>query len=311
MDDTNAKFNFTPEGKLRHENDYLKSRLKNLETFKKHFFTQQHELERASEQIKRLEQQLGLDAVRQQIVSDPNEEDSLSNQFDQFLQQSHDKCSFDEIATLAFQAMSGWTDSADLLISQNDQNHHYSLNKATKAAHHQKMLQYKDKGEQVNAAPHLILNYEHISIMAQLPDAIDEKQYSHRQKFLQLIGLSTNARLDFIVKNEELEELRKNTYQIFKRTNQAFEDLQDDIAMHSIGVSELFINMETKLSTTLQKTPLPAKHAETIKQLIGSTKSELNVLLTTSMTLDEEFLNILKKLESAYSKKYGNEEQTT
>ena len=308
MDDTNAKFNFTPEGKLRHENDYLKSRLNNLETFKKHFFTQRIELETANERIQMLEQQLGLDTIRQHMSVSNTAENQLAQEFTQFLQQSHEKTTFDEIATLAFQAMSGWVENAGLMIFHNEKSYNYDLNNEHNEINQQMIQKHRDQGEQVNLEPHLLLNYEHISIIAQLSKATNEEQLSHWHDFLQLIAISSNSRLDYLVKNEELEELRKNIYQVFKRTNQAFEELQDDIAMHSIGVSELFINMEKTLIEVLQKTGLSTAHTDTIKQLIGSTKSELNVLLTTSMTLDESFLNVLKKLESAYSKKYGNEE---
>ena len=42
-----------------------------------------------------------------------------------------------------------------------------------------------------------------------------------------------------------------------------------------------------------------------IKLLLHDMRSELNLILTSSLTVDEDFMATIKKLEEAYSKKYS------
>ena len=296
-----------PSKKLESENIYLKSRIQNLEAFKRNFFTQGIELNNAKERIKLLEQQLGLDAVKQQVVDNGNSDNKITGEISNFLHQTYLTQAIDELAKLTFQALGGWINDSSLQIRKDDKTLSYDLKNTQKEHNHNLIKQYSDKGELVEVDDYIIINHDHMSLLAKLPPSGNDDLHQQRIKFLQLVGLATHSRLDFLIKDEELESLRKNIYQVFKRTNSAFEELQDDIAMHAIHVSEIYLNMEKALLDALQKTGLAEQHISLIKDLINGTKSELNILLTTSMTLDESFLQVLKKLETAYSKKYKDD----
>jgi len=304
IDDLNEHFKLNPISKLETENTYLKSRVENLEAFKRNFFTQGIELNNANERIQLLEQQLGLDAIKQRMVNNADDEYKITGEITEFLHQSHQIQAIDDLATLTFQALHDWIDDSSLLIKKDQQQFNYDLKNEQKQHNHTLIKKFADKGELIETADYIIINHLHMSLLAKLPPSKDDEQHEQRIKFLQLIGLASNSRLDFLIKNEELEVLRKNIYHVFKRTNIAFEELQDDIAIHAIGVSEIYLNMEKTLYDTLHKADLAEQHINVIKNLITSTKGELNILLTSSMTLDEGFLKVLKKLEEAYSKKY-------
>jgi len=298
-----------PSKKLENENVYLKSRIQNLEVFKRNFFTQGIELNNANERIKLLEQQLGLDTVKQRITDNSNDDDKITGEITEFLHQTLLTQAINELAKLAFQTLDGWIDDSSLRVKKDDQIFDYDLKNTQKEHNHNLIAKFSGKGELIETNDYIIINHDHMSLLAKLPPSSNDDLHQQRIKFLQLVGLATNSRLDFLIKDEELETLRKNIYQVFKRTNAAFEELQDDMAMHAIGVSEIYLNMEKILLDALHKTDLAEQHIAVIKDLITETKGELNILLTTSMTLDEAFLQVLKKLEAAYSKKYNDDSE--
>ena len=68
-----------------------------------------------------------------------------------------------------------------------------------------------------------------------------------------------------------------------------------------IAISELFLNCEQHLRDTLAKMNLSEDYQKLFQLIIADAKSELNLLLTSSLSIDEHFVTVMKKLEKAYS----------
>ena len=70
-----------------------------------------------------------------------------------------------------------------------------------------------------------------------------------------------------------------------------------------ITISELFLSFETNLMSTLQRAGLSEAHNDLVKLIVHDAKSELNLMLTSTLTMDEHFMSVMQKLENAYAPK--------
>ena len=67
-----------------------------------------------------------------------------------------------------------------------------------------------------------------------------------------------------------------------------------------MAISELFLSFEEHLMATLKRARVSDAHNDLIKIIVQDAKSELNLVLTSSLTMDEHFMNVMEKLEKAY-----------
>ena len=81
--------------------------------------------------------------------------------------------------------------------------------------------------------------------------------------------------------------------------------MRDNIDNQIIHVSELYLKFEKNLLDSLSRMNLPENHLNHIKTVIHEARAELNLLLTSSLTIDEHFLAAIIKLEAAYAHNYG------
>ena len=87
---------------------------------------------------------------------------------------------------------------------------------------------------------------------------------------------------------------------IFKKTNDSFSSIQDNIDGQVITISELFLAFEENLMATCARANISDSHHDLIKLIVHDAKNELNLILTSSLTMDEGFMNVMQKLEKAY-----------
>jgi len=90
---------------------------------------------------------------------------------------------------------------------------------------------------------------------------------------------------------------------IFQKTHQSFESMQDSIDNQIIQISEIFLSLESNLKDSLIKMELSEEYMKLYNLLMHDSKTELNLLLTSGLTVDEGFLKTIIKLEEAYAKK--------
>ena len=295
------EFEFTEIGKLRHENDYLQTRVKNLEGFKTNFFRQKEELKQLSDHVQMLEQQLGLDAVRKSILKNNAASDQSAEAISRFLFESLHAQTVEDIVLLIFQAMSGVLDNSTIIFRQQDEAIGFDMDAAQRDKNRAKLEQFSEAGEIVEEGACLIFNYPNISVLF---EAENKDIMQQQREYLHAVVLAANIRVRHLIKQRELEDLRRNSYKIFQRTSQAFESLQDNIADEAIQISEWFLSFENSIQAVLEKVSMSSAKMEALKSTLINAKSELNILLTTTMTLDEDFVKIIKKLEQAYAREF-------
>lgn len=298
---------FTEEGRLRHENRFLKERVENLETFKKNFFKQQNDLIEAREKIAGLQQQLNMDRLKERImdvsetVDDAGAAKGRNEDILEFFHESISATSYQDLIMSIFQSADGLGLDMAVQIRNRKNVLNFCLDQSHKKDSIALISRHLDDGEVVELDGVIIINHTNLSLMARgLP--VDKPVRNQQLKeYLEIIAVGANTRIDTMARSLELEELQANIYKIFRRTNQSFESIQDSMDNQVIAISELFIKCEKHLQDTLARLKVSEEHRKLIHLIIADARSELNLLLTSSLTMDEHFVSVMKKLEKAYA----------
>ncbi len=295
---------FTEEGKLRRENTFLKERVNNLEVFKKNFFTTHYDLIDAREKIALLEESINLNKVRDSLIQSTethpeNIDDDHHDELMAFFQSSISADTFEDLVMSLFHAIEGLNVGMTLQIKSPRQNLNYAVDALSKAQNVKLINQHKDSGELIEKSGYVVINLNYISVLVtDLPDT--GKHRKNLLEYLKIMTAGANTRIDSLLKRQELDRLNRNMYKIFKRTNDAFENMQQDMDKMVIDISELFVGCETGLGESLDRLKLPADKTKMIKLIIASTRTDLNLMLSSYLVLDDKFIKVIRKLEDAY-----------
>lgn len=295
---------FTEEGKLRRENAFLKERVNNLEVFKKNFFTTHYDLIDAREKIALLEERINLNKVRDNLIQSAethpeNIDDAHHDELMAFFQSSISAVTFEDLVMSLFHAIEGLKIGMALQIKTPRKNLNYAVDAVSKAQNIKLINQHKDSGELIEKAGYVVINLDYISVLVtHLPDT--GKHRENVLEYLKIMTAGANTRIDSLLRRQELDRLNQNMYKIFKRTNDSFENLQQDIDKMVVDISEQFLNCESSLIESLDRLNLPDDKTSMIKLIISSTRSDLNLMLSSYLVLDEKFIKVIKKLEDAY-----------
>jgi len=297
---------FTTEGRLRHENQFLKDRVANLEVFKKNFLSQHYELIDARDRISQLEEQLNLDKLKQQISStETQQEFKLAGGGSDLMDYFHSAltaASLQDLVMSLFQSADGMAEDIVVQIRDDGNLLDFCLDESIKADSINLIKEHCHKEKVVQVGNRIILNQKHLSIIyTPIPDNPNISEESLEQ-FMEIISLGANTRTSTLKQRTELNTLRENIYKIFKKMNQSFDSLQEDLEENIINISTIYSNFMESLTENLKKMKLDKSHLSLLDMMLNDTKSELLLALTKSMTLDKNFLTVLKRLEKAYAK---------
>ena len=301
----------TEEGKLRHENSFLKERIANLEIFKKNFFMLQNDLIDARERLSVHEEALTLNQVKERIVQSheiPVDEMEIA-QTDGVLDFLHDSFSasnYQDLVMSIFQSTNDLGLGIGIQIRHKKNTLNYALDETQKELNTSLINKHKDDGDSINNDNFLILNKKNLSLIATNFSDIESDRGRQICDFLEIVTLGASTRIDALSQKSDLDELKSNIYQIFKKTNDSFQSIQDNLDNQVITISELFLSFEENLMATCTRANISKEHGDLIKLILHDAKSELNLVLTSSLTMDEHFMNVMMKLEKAYSPENTN-----
>jgi len=301
----------TEEGKLRHENSFLKERIANLEIFKKNFFMLQNDLIDARERLSVHEEALNLNQVKERIVQSheiPVDEMEIA-QTDGVLDFLHDSFSasnYQDLVMSIFQSTNDLGLGIGIQIRHKKNTLNYALDETQKDLNTSLINKHKDDGDSINNDNFLILNKKNLSLIATNFSDIESDRGRQICDFLEIVTLGASTRIDALSQKSDLDELKSNIYQIFKKTNDSFQSIQDNLDNQVITISELFLSFEENLMATCTRANISKEHGDLIKLILHDAKSELNLVLTSSLTMDEHFMNVMMKLEKAYSPENTN-----
>lgn len=296
----------TEIGKIRHENNFLKERVNNLELFKKNFFTLQNDLIEAKEKLSVYEEALNFCEIKNRIVESheqPVDETEIAQTDDvlDFLQNSLSARSYQDLVMSIFQSTDGLGLGMGVQIRHKNNVLNYALDDSQKNTNTTLINTHKKNGRKVDEDDFLIINESYLSVIATNLLDKDTSKGKQLQNFLEMVTLGANARIDTLSQKGELDELKSNIYKIFKKTNESFSSIQDNMDQQVITISELFLSFEENLMATCMRAKISKSHSDLIKLILHDAKSELNLILTSSLSMDEHFMSVMSKLEKAYS----------
>jgi len=300
----------TEEGKLRRENKFLQDRVTNLEAFKKNFFTQHYELIDAKERISQLEEQLELDKLKQNISfsQTENTEDQADNNNEllDYFNSALTAASLQDLVMSLFQSADGLAKDILVQIRDDKSTLEFCLDDSIKAENLKIIKAHWKDGDVVQLEGKTILNYKHLSLIYSPVENSKNITPKQLQQYMKIVSLGANTRTSTLKQRTELNTLRNNIYKIFKKMNQSFDILQGDLENNVIAISTIYSEFMSNLENNLLKMKIDKSHLSLIDMILKDTKSELLLALTKSMTLDKDFLNVLKRLENAYAEAHND-----
>lgn len=302
----NKDMKFTTEGQLRHENQFLKDRVTNLEVFKQNFFAQHYDLIDARDRISQLEEQLNLDKLKQQISStETQQEFKLTDGGGDLMEYFHSAltaASLQDLVMSLFQSADGM--AKDIVVQIRDDGNllDFCLDESIKEESIKLIKEHSHKEKAVQIGTRVILNQKHLSIIYSPIPGNPNISEEGLEPYMEILSLGANTRTSTLKQRAELNTLRENIYKIFKKMNKAFDELQEDLEDNIIIISTIYSTFMLSLTENLVKMKLDKSHLSLLDMMLNDTKSELLLALTKSMTLDKNFLTVLKRLEKAYAK---------
>jgi len=295
----------TEEGKLRRENKFLQERVTNLEVFKQNFFAQHYELIEARERITQLEEQLDLDKLKKNIsVSETDNDQEHTDKNNDLLDYFHSAltaASLQDLIMSLFQSADGMATDIVVQIRDDKKTLDFCLDDSIKEENLAIIKKHSGDGDVIQLGGKTLLNYKHLSLIYTADDSAKKLNEKQLQDYMEIVSLGANTRTSTLKQRTELNTLRTNIYKIFKKMNQSFDMLQGDLEENIIVISNIYSTFMSTLKENLVKMKIDASKIQLIDMILNDTKSELLLALTKSMTLDKNFLTVLKRLEKAYA----------
>lgn len=319
----NTGLKFTEEAKLRHDNKYLQERLINLEKFKKNFFNSYAELQTVKSKLALYEQQISLEKVKDKISGLPDNMDafpdfeSLSNDgVLAFFNESFSASKYQDVVASIFHSVKNLELDVSVQVNLNGEILNHALNEDSKIENIQLIEFYKTRNDEVCGDSlkkvqqvdddYIVFNLSHLSLLAKNLPIQDKQKTEDIIEFLKIVSIGANSKFALLHRDSEYMNLQKNIYQVFTKTRQSFELMRDNIDNQIISISEMYLEFEKKLDNCLKDYNLNSENTSQYKLIISEARSELNLLLTSGLTFDEDFLNTIIKLEKSYSSKFDN-----
>jgi len=161
----------TEIGKVRHENDFLKERVSNLEVFKKNFFTLQNDLIEAKEKLGVYEEALNFCEIKNKIIESheqPVDEIEISQTDDvlNFLHDSLSARSYQDLVMSIFQSTDNLGLGMGIQIRHKQNILNYALDDSQKDINATLINTHKSDGNKVDKDDFLIINESYISVIA-------------------------------------------------------------------------------------------------------------------------------------------------
>ena len=220
-----------------------------------------------------------------------------------FFEASYSANEYQELVVSIFNSVDNLGLDVTIQTSVKGEVFNHSIGKSESDENIQLINQYRESDEIIESEDYIVFNFLHISMLAKGLPVTEVQKNSQIKDYLRIIAIGANTRIEFLSKNSELETLQKNIYMIFQKTHQSFESMQDSIDNQIIQISEIFLSLDSNLKDSLIKMELSEEYMKLYNLLMHDSKTELNLLLTSGLTVDEDFLKTIIKLEEAYAKK--------
>ena len=319
---------FADSDRLRHEIKFLRDRVTNLDIFKRLFFTLQEDLVEERSRYSELETQLNslgapvdgqqvdelssqalapVMALKQELqssngmemlaITTANEHSALVD----FFTKSNDASDYQEVVELLFTSASAYRCEVSAELRCQDGELLFSHNDATKDEHARMIKRLKLKGRVVEEKGVLCINHGNISLLASNLPLDDIDRYGCIKDSLVVLTSGANSVIDSLDTSVKLEHERKNLYKIVKGTHQAMEKIEKGIGdqiRKTSKVQNSFIQEVAATITDLKQSP---EDKAKILDLLASGKKSLSEVLMETFVLDENFVDIISKLEKTYS----------
>jgi len=319
----------TDTEKLRHEVDYLHERLKNLEVFKKMFFTLQEDLVEERKKYAELEARLNkdtdkkidsdeqqpdedqapvsIDALKEELLS-ANKMAMLSmttageyNTIIEFFRESGTAANYEDMVQMLLAAGTSYGCGVSVEVRCNEGDLIFSYDDNIKDEQAAIITRLKLQGRLVEEEQHICINFTNISLLVDNLPRNDIDKYGRIKDNLVVLASGANSVVESIDSKVKLKKERKNLYKIVKGTHHAMEKIEKDIGEQIRKTSTTQNAFIKGLAEAVAHSKLREEEKNELNVLLTSGKTTLSKVLMESFVLDENFLEVITKLEKTYS----------
>ncbi len=308
---------FASEERLRHEVDYLRGRIINLEVFKGMFFTLQEDLvvERSKNSKNQSQSNLpNSDEVSAKINSLTQELEAANEMamlsittageysaIIEFFRNSGSVNSYDEMVDLLFSSISSYGVKVSAEVRCYAGENIYCLDPLIKEEHSSLLKRFKIKGRLVEEESVVCINHENISLLiCELPEA-DRDKCGRIKDNVMVLASGANSVIDTIDAKNKLASERKKLYTIVKSTHHAMVHVVQDRNSQLSKMDKVQHSFASKVLDIIDDFELLESHKKKIHDLIDSGEKKLSKILKTTFMLDDKFMEIIAKLEKTYA----------
>jgi len=319
---------FADSDRLRHEIKFLRDRVTNLDIFKRLFFTLQEDLVEERSRYTELEAHLHslgvpsvdgqeeelssralapVTALKQELesshgvemlaITTANEHSALVD----FFRNSEDASNYQEIVELLFASASAYRCEVSAELRCQDGELLFCQNDAIKDEHARVIKRLKLKGRLVEEKGMLCINHGKISLLASELPLDDIDRYGCIRDNLMVLASGANSVIDSLDAGVKLAHERKNLYKIVKGTHQAMEKVEKGIGDQIRKTSKVQNSFIQELASAVNELKQSPEDKARILDMLASGKKNLSKVLMETFVLDENFVDIISKLEKTYS----------
>ena len=319
----------TDNEKLRHEVDYLHERLKNLEVFKKMFFTLQEDLVEERKKYSELKASLNkdthveddsdgvqsdqaqvsvnIDSLKEELLS-ANQMATLSmttageyGAIIDFFRESGLATNYQDMVQMLLAAGTSYGCGVSVEIRCNEGDLIFSYDDSIKDEKAAIITRLKLQGRLVEEDQHFCINFRNISLLIDNLPKNDIDKYERIKDNLVVLASGANSVVESIDSKVKLKKERKNLYKIVKGTHHAMEKIEKDIGEQIRKTSTTQNAFIKGLAEAVTHSKLREEEKNKLNVMLTSGKKTLSKVLMESFVLDENFLEVITKLEKTYS----------
>jgi len=342
-EDTYDDLAFADEDKLRHEIKYLRERLTNLEGFKRMFFALKAEREKQVIDENDSEEKISTEGVvdLKDSGADVNEVDHLQDELKKatemamlfmttageygpvldFFKKISTVENYQQVADLVLETASNYDLNSSIQIRCVEGELDFCSDESKKDVCADFIFRFKDKGRLVEENSLVCINFENISFLSADFPVDDADKCGRLKDYLVTLcsgvdervkSLDTRAILEKQTQTL-LENQKKSSHKIVKATHEAITVIEEGIENQILQVNAVYGVLEKELCQSFSDIGLSDQFKETLLEVLKGNKNKLNAVLTQSLALDQQFVEIITKLEKAYgaSEEQGKESVST
>jgi len=249
-------------------------------------------------EIKKLKEDFAnLEQLNQMLISVADEYLSVID----FYSKGSEQSNYKDLILLLFDSMVSFNCEMSAEVRCYDGELNFFFNDKLQDEHVSLLRRLKIRGRLVEDNNVICVNLPYISFLIDGLPKNDERVYLRVKEILLLLVSGTNNIIKSLDIDKKLQAERKNLYKIVRGTQKNIEKIEQDIGRRIQETGRVQVDFIVKISEVLGSMGLSIDDKKKLNTLLNAGKNSLSHNLKKAYVLDTNFLDVISKLEKAYS----------